>query len=149
MVEGAMVAADAVARYADEDLDRWRQLVGQDAEPADPRWGRGRVEDARWEPRRDRGPSSVRIRVRYANVGRVVFHPDGFGLHNRVVGVPALVEDVLRALAEADSDEARIAILARHSRTLRDAWDRRCLARAQARRRGLLRERDAEDGTRG
>jgi len=137
------VGADAFARYAELDLDRWRQLVGCNVDPADARWGIGRVEDVRWEPRRDRGPSSVSILVRYANVGRATVRAGRFGAHHRRVAVPAELDDFIQALEDAGADDAlRETILARHSRSLREARDRAQLERSKALRRKAL----ARDG---
>lgn len=137
--EGRPVTADVFARYAELDLDRWRQLIGCEVDPADARWGIGRVEDVRWEPRRDRGPSSISILVRYANVGRATVRAGRFGAHHRGVVVPAELDGFIKALEAAGADDAvREAILARHSRSLREARDRAQLERSEAMRRKAL-----------
>ena len=134
------VGAALFARYAEEDLDRWRRLVGGEAVHSDPRWGIGRVVDVRWGAAGGYTASYLQVRVRYADHGTVIYRAASFGAHHRTVTVPAEVRRVIRACFEEEADEAeRVAILERHTRELREARDREMLERSEA-----LRQRAAD-----
>ena len=121
------------ARYAGEDLDRWRTLVGGDVIHVDPRWGIGRVEDVRWGASDEHVASTIRIRTRYPEQGTVVFRAASFDVHHRSVGIPADVRHVIRVCFEDELPEARReAILERHTRRLREMRDRERIKRSEA-----------------
>lgn len=118
-IDGALFS-----RYAEDDLDRWRQLITHEVVHADPRWGVGEVEDVRWGTCCDHVSAYVQVRVRYAEQGLVVFRASSFDVHHRFVAVPAEVRRVIRACFEETRNEAeREAILVRHSREIRAARD--------------------------
>jgi len=136
----ARVDADRFTQYADHDLDRWRQLIGGEAVHADSRWGTGTVEDVRWGSSGANAPTTILIRVRSPQHGRVTFTDASFASHHRQVSVPVAIRAVIRGCFEGDLPDAeREAILEQHSRDLREAHDRRMLERAKR-----LRERRAK-----
>jgi len=136
------VDAELFACYAETDLDRWRQLGGAEVIHADERWGIGFVEDVRWGSCGANVPSTVQIRVRYAEHGRVTFTASSFAAHHCIVAVSAVTRSVIRDGIEGDlPEDERAAILERHDRDLREERDRRSLERAaELKRRAVRRE---------
>lgn len=63
--EGIWVSSESFTRYAEVDLDRWRQLVGHQVQHADSRWGTGIVEAVSWGSPCDHVPAYVQVRIRY------------------------------------------------------------------------------------
>ncbi len=138
------VEATLFARYAEEDLDRWRRLVGGEAIHFDPRWGIGRVIDVRWGSAGGYTASYIQVHVRYADHGTVIYRATSLGTHHRSVTVSAEVRRVIRACFEEGRDGAdRLAILERHTRELREARDREMLDRSEALRRRAVDRRAA------
>ena len=138
------VEAALFARYAGEDLDRWRRLVGGEAVHSDPRWGVGRVVDARWGTAGGYTASYLQVRVRYADHGTTIYRVASFGAHHRSVTVPTEVRRVIRACFEEERGEAdRLEILERHTRELREARDRETLERSETLRRRAVDRRVA------
>jgi len=138
------VEAALFARYAEEDLDRWRRLVGGEAVHSDPRWGIGRVVDVRWGAVGGYTASYLQVHVRYADHGTAIYRAASFGAHHRSVTVPTEVRRVIRACFEEERGEAdRLAILERHTRQLREARDREMLERSEAMRRRAVDRRAA------
>jgi len=136
------VEAALFSRYAETDLDRWRQLIGHEVVHVDPRWGRGRVEDVRWGTPCAHVSPYIQLRVRYARHGGVVFSAASFPAHHRSVAVSEEVQRVLRACwNEERSDAERQAILERHTGELREARDRDRLRRAEELRRRVVERR--------
>ncbi len=139
------VEAALFARYAEEDLDRWRRLVGGEVIHSDSRWGIGRVIDVRLGSAGGYTASYIQVHVRYADHGTVIYRAASFGAHHRSVTVPAEVRRVIRACFEEERDEAdRMAILERHTRELREARDREMLDRSEALRRRAVDRRAAD-----
>ena len=132
-MQALSVDAARYARYAQGDLDRWRQLIGRRAVHRDSRWGTGRVEDVRWATYGDPAAPYVQVRVRYASHGVVAFRGATFHLHHRSVTVSEEVGRVLSVLFdEGRSEPERAEVLERHTRELRAARDREALGRAEA-----------------
>ena len=141
-VEGETVEGALFARYAEQDLDRWRVLIGGEAVHMNPRWGTGRVEDVRWGTCCDHVAPYIQVRVRYADHGIVVFRASSFDAHHRSVTVSPEVWRVIRACYEEERGEAeRATILERHARELRDARDRQSLKRSEALRKHAVKRR--------
>jgi hypothetical protein len=130
-VQGTPVPAALFARYAQADLDRWRQVVGCRVEPVDARWGAGVVEGVTWGTCCEHVPAYVRIRLCYEVGWRVVACAETWQNHHRSIFVSDSVRSVIRECVEADlPDDEREACLARHSRALRAQHDRDALERA-------------------
>jgi len=143
---GRAVDAELFARYAEEDLVRWKQLVGGETVHADPRWGVGRVVDVRWGSAGGYTASYLQIRVRYAEHGTVVFRASSFDTHHRSATVPPEVRCVIRAcFEERRSESERRAILDRHARDLLEARDRERLERVNELKRRTLDRRAPGD----
>ncbi len=139
------VEAALFARYAEEDLDRWRGLVGGEAVHADSRWGIGRVVGVRWGTAGGYTASYLQVHVRYADHGTVIYRAASFGAHHRSVTVSGEVRRVIRACFEEGRRGAeRLAILERHTRELRSARDREILNRSDALRRRAVERRAAD-----
>ena len=131
------------SRYAERDLNRWRQLIGQDVVHVDPRWGIGRVENVRWGSPFDHVAPYVQVRVRYVSQGGVVFRASSFDAHHCSVAVSSELRCLLRVCFEEERDEVeRASILERHDAALCEARDRKQLERAQELRR-LAADRNA------
>ena len=132
---GAREAGEAVlfARYAEEDLDRWRGLIGGEAVHSDARWCTGCIVDVRWGTVGGYTASYLQVRVRYAKHGSAVFSAASFAAHHRLATVSVEVRRVIRDCFEADRSEAeRTEILERHTRELREARNREMLDRSEA-----------------
>jgi len=140
------VDAAEFSRYAEEDLARWKQLVGGETLHADPRWSVGRVVDVRWGAAGGYTASYIQIRVRYAEHGTVVFRASSFAAHHRSVTVSAEVREIIRDCFEEErSASERRAILDRHARELLEARDRERLERANELKRRTLDRRALGD----
>ena len=143
------VEAGLFARYAEEDLDRWRRLIGGDAVHTDVRWGTGRIVDVRWGTTGGYTASYIQVRVRYTEHGTAVFNATSFAEHHRSVTVSAGVRRVIRdCFEEARGEADRAAILERHTRELREARDREMLERSEVLKRRAI-GRHALDARRG
>ena len=128
---GRMIDAGLFARYAEMDPERWRQLVGQQVVPSDPRLGTAQVEDVRWGSCCDHVSPYLQVRVRHAMHGVVTFRACSFSDHHRSVAVPEEIRELIHACFErAMTPDEREAVLTEHSRALREASDRRRVERA-------------------
>ncbi len=136
------VECSLYVRYAGEDLDRWRMLIGCEVAHVDPRWGVGRVEDVRWGTPHGQGASAILIHTRYAKLGAVVFRAASFEMHHRTAVISAEIRRVIRLCFEGELDETeREAILEQHTRDLREAKDAERLARSDRLRRQAIERR--------
>jgi len=143
---GRWILSELFARYAEADLDRWRQIVGHRVQHVDPRWGVGVVETVTWGTCCDHVPAYVQIKIRYEAGWSVIGNSETWHRHHRTVSVPAIVETVIRQCFYSDlSEEERGERLSQHARELRDRRDREVLDRA-ARMKGRTQNmRDAEN----
>lgn len=134
------------ARYAEEDLVRWKQLVGGEVVHAKPRWGVGRVMDVRWGAVGGCTASYIQIHIRYPEHGTVVFRASSFEAHHRAATVPPEISEIIRSCFEEERSESdRRGILDRHARDLVEARDRERLEWASERKRRALDRRAAGD----
>lgn len=133
------IEGELFARYAGMDLDRWRVLVGGEVVHVDPRWGTGRVEDVRWGACCEHVAPTIQVRIRYADLGIVVFSASSFDAHHRSATISSAVRCIIGACYEEGRGEAeREAILERHTRELRAAADRQRLKRSEALRKSAI-----------
>jgi len=123
------------SRYAEADLDRWRQVIGQRVQPVDPRWGSGRVESVSWGSCCEHVPATVQIKIRFDGDWAVVFCSESWSRHHLKICVPQEVEHVIETcLDPSRSPEEQAECLVRHSATLRERHDREVLDRVAQRR---------------
>jgi len=131
---GIWVDGETFARYAEADLDRWRQLIGRQVQHKDARWGMGTVDDVIWGAPVERVSEYVQVRVSYQAGWTVDFNSQTWHLHHqRALVDPAIGDVICRCLDPARSHEEQSECLAQHSRALREAMDREALARRSAR----------------
>lgn len=131
------VASECFAAYADADLDRWRQVIGQHVEHCDPRWGVGVVETVTWGSCCEHVPAYVQLKIRYDGDLIVTAHAATWHEHHVRVSVPAVVELAIQTcLDPALSPEEQSECLRKHARELREQQDQQVLDRAAQRRRG-------------
>jgi len=143
---GTWIESGLFSRYAEEDLDRWRVLIGGSVEHVDRRWGIGRVEAVRWATSGHGVAPYVRVRVRYPDHGAVIYRAASFHVHHRSVTIPETVRGVIRACYESPcTEERREELLRRHTRGLREAEDRRRLEHADRLRRRAIERKEAGD----
>ena len=129
-MQDCLIPSKTFALYAEADLDRWRQLVGHRVQHVDPRWGAGVVETVTWGSCCDHVPAYVQIRIRYEAGWTVIAHSETWHLHHREVSVPATVDAVIRKCFDSNlSEEERLECLSRHTRKVREQWDREALDR--------------------
>jgi hypothetical protein len=128
--EGIWVPSESFARYAEADLDRWRQLIGQRVQHIDSRWRTGTVEAVSWGSPCDHVSAYVQVRICYEAGWTVVFHSETWHQHHQQVSVPVQIEAVIqRCLDPTLSEEDQAECLAKHSRELREQRDREILSR--------------------
>ena len=137
------IPSELFARYAEADLDRWRQIVGYRVQHVDPRWGVGVVKTVYWGTCCEHVPAYVQIKIRYEAGWSVIGHSETWHRHHRTVSVPPIVETVIRQCFDSDlSEEERAECLSQHAHELRDRRDRETLDRA-ARMKGRIQNRQA------
>jgi len=137
------IPSETFARYAETDLDRWRQIVGQRVEHVDSRWGIGVVESVSWGSCCDHVPAYVQVKIRYEAGWAVVAHSETWHRHHRSIAVPDSVKAVIEACFEPDlSDEECDECLRRHTRELRERRDHEMLDRAARMKQRALDDRD-------
>ena len=124
------------AAYAEADLDRWRQVIGEQVEHRDPRWGFGQVEAVTWGSCCKDVPAYVQIRIRYEGDLIVTAHSETWHEHHVRVSIPDIVDQAIRTCLDPSlSSEERRDCLLRHSRQLRERRDQLALDRAAQRKR--------------
>ena len=129
--KGIWVSGESFARYAETDLDRWRQLIGHQVQHVDSRWGSGVVETVSWGSCCDHVPAYVQIKIRYEAGWAVIAHSETWHQHHHAVSVPEDVETAIRQCFDSDlSEEARAECLSAHARELRDQRDQETLDHA-------------------
>jgi hypothetical protein len=125
------LAAELFARFAEENVDLWRRLVGCRVEPIHPDWGLGVIEHVSWGSRLDHVAPYVQIDTSYEAIGRIRIHAITWSLHHQVVEVPPNVyQAVTDCLDPQLSEEERSARVLQHSRRWREQYDREALRRA-------------------
>lgn len=135
------IPSETFTRYAETDLDRWRQITGYRVQHVDPRWGVGVVETVSWGTCCDHVPAYVQIKIRYEAGWSVIAHSETWHRHHRIVSIPAAVETVIHTCFDSDlSEEERSECLSRHARGLREQRDREALDRAAQMKRRALEE---------
>ncbi len=128
--QGAWISSEMFARYAETDLDRWRQLIGRPVQHRDDRWGMGTVDAVIWGAPVERIPEYVQVRITYEAGWTVEFCSQTWHLHHQRVLVAASIERVIRrCLDPVLSLEEQSECLIQHSRELREALDREVLAK--------------------
>ena len=139
------IPSELFARYAETDLDRWRQVIGHRVQHVDPRWGGGVVEAVSWGTCCDHVPAYVQIKIRYEAGWSVICHSETWHRHHQAVSIPAIVETVIHQCFNSDlSAEERAECLSQHARELRDRRDREVLDRAARMRQRIRNRRDAK-----
>jgi len=131
--QGIWVSSEDFARYAEADLDRWRQLLGRQVQHTDARWGIGIVEAVSWGSPCDHVPAYVQVRIGYQAGWSVEVHCETWHLHHHRVSVAPSIEAVMRqCLDPLLSAEEQTDCLANHARELRAQHDRKVLERRAA-----------------
>ena len=139
------IPSELFARYAETDLDRWRQIIGHRVQHIDPRWGVGVVETVTWGTCCNHVPVYVQIKIRYEAGWSVIGHSESWYRHHRAVSIPAIVETVVRQCFDSDlSEEECSECLSQHTRELRAQRDRAVLDRAAKMKQRIQDRRDAE-----
>jgi len=129
------IISELFARYAETDLDRWRQLIGHRVKHNDSRWGIGVVEAVSWGSPCEHVSSYVQVRMCYEAGWTVSIHSETWSQHHQQVSVTAHIEAVIRECLDPSlSDDEQTARLARHGRELREQSDREALDRANKKR---------------
>jgi len=135
------IPSDLFSRYAETDLDRWRQIIGYRVQHVDPRWGIGVVGAVSWGTCCDHVPAYVQIKIRYEAGWSIIAHSETRHQHHRSVSIPAAVETVIHTCFDSNlSDEERSKCLSQHTRELREQRDREVLRRAAQMKRRALEE---------
>jgi hypothetical protein len=147
-LQGILVPSELFARYAESDLDRWRQLIGHPVTHVDSRWGTGIVEAVSWGSPCDHVSSYVQVRIRYAAGWTVVVHSETWHEHHREASVPCHVEAAIRHCLDSSlSENDQAECLAKHSRELRVQRDREILNRVEKKRQQSVEEgKTSEEG---
>ena len=128
------VASESFAAYAETDLDRWRQMIHQQVQHRDPRWGVGEVEAVTWGSCCEHVPAYVQIKIRYDGDLTVTANSDTWHEHHARVSVSTVVEQAIRTcLDPAFTPEEQSDCLLRHARELREQQDQQALDRAAQR----------------
>ena len=139
------IPSELFARYAETDLDRWRQIIGHRVQHVDPRRGVGVVETVTWGTCCNHVPAYVQIKIRYEAGWSVIGHSETWHWHHRAVSIPAIVETVIQQCFDSDlSEEERAECLSQHTRELRAQRDRAVLDRAAKMKQRIQNKRDAE-----
>ena len=139
------IPSELFARYAETDLDRWRQIIGHRVQHVDPRWGVGVVETVSWGTCCDHVPAYVQIKIRYEAGWFVIGHSETWHWHHQAVSIPAIVGTVIHQCLESDlSEEERAECLSQHTRELRARRDREVLDRAARMKQRIQNRRDAK-----
>jgi|GEM_PF-874778 hypothetical protein len=134
-LQGILVPSELFARYAESDLDRWRQLIGHPVTHVDARWGTGIVEAVSWGSPCDHVSSYVQVRICYEAGWTVVAHSETWHEHHREVSVPCHVEAAIRHCLDSSlSGDEQEECLVKHSRELREQRDREALNRVEKKR---------------
>lgn len=142
VVQGIWISSELFARYAETDLDRWRQLIGHHVHHVDSRWGTGIVEAVSWGTPCDHVPAYIQVRVRYEAGWAVDVHSETWYEHHQQVSVPSHVEAAIRhCLDNALSEDEQADCLVKHSRELREQRDREALDHVAKKR-----QQTADDG---
>ena len=129
------IPSELFARYAEADLDRWRQLIGYRVQHNDSRWGTGIVEAVSWGSPCEHVAAYVQVRIRYEAGWTVSVHSESWCQHHQQVSIPSHIEGVIRqCLDPALSDEEQTECLARHAHEVREQRDRETLDRAEKKR---------------
>ena len=124
------IPSEMFARYAEADLDRWRQIIGHQVRHVDPRWGAGLVEAVSWGTCCDHVPAYLQIKIRYEGGWKVTAHSETWYRHHQAVSVPAVVRSAIRKCFDSTlSHEERFECLSQHTHELREQQDRRVLDR--------------------
>ena len=145
-LQGIWIPSEQFARYAEADLDRWRQIIGHRVQHVDSRWGAGRVETVSWGTCCDHVPAYVQIKIRYDAGWTVIAHSETWHHHHQAVSVPAIVRTGIRKCLESDLSEEELAeCLSRHTRQLREQRDREALDRSARMKQRALEKRNADD----
>ena len=130
--EFAPISADVFARFACENVDCWRQIVGCTVLPAREDWGLGVVSFVSWGSCLEHVPPYIQIVADYQYVGRVRCCAATWSLHHREADIPSDVRQAidicLSPQFSEDEREDRILIQARQ---WREARDQEALLRAQ------------------
>jgi len=135
------VPSGLFTRYAEADLDRWRQIIGHRVQHVDPRWGVGVVESVSWGTCCDHVPAYVQIKIRYEAGWSVIAHSETWHKHHQAVCVSSVVEGAIRKCFDSNlSEEERFKCLSRHTHELREQRDREVLDRAAQMKRRTLGE---------
>jgi hypothetical protein len=139
--ERAVVPAEALVRFAGDDLDRWRELIGCAVVHRHPGWGRGRVTDVRWGTCCAHVPYYVQVRVVFSDGLSTVVRAGTFAASFSCVEVARWLRDLIHTCyVDSALDEAqREARMARYAAELRERRDRERLQRV-----AVLRRRAAE-----
>lgn len=122
------------SRYAQTDLDRWRQAIGQHVHPDNARWGVGCVESVSWGSCCEHVPAYIQIKIRYQGDLTVVFSSDTWHEHHVQISVSPEIQTVIRTcLDSALSSEDQAECLSKHAITLRERHDQALLDRVARR----------------
>ena len=129
------ITSELFARYAETDLDRWRQLIGHRVKHKDPRWGIGTIEAVSWGSPCEHVSAYVQVRICYEAGWTVSIHSETWSQHHQQVSVAAHIEAAIRdCLDPSLSDDEQTARLTRHAHELREQSDREALDRANRKR---------------
>ena len=126
--QGIWIPSEQFSRYAESDLDRWRQIIGHHVIHNDARWGIGEVMAVSWGTCCDHVPAYVQIKIRYQGGWTIIGHSATWHWHHQDVSVSAIVEAAIRKCLDPDlSDDERAECLSHHARELREQKDREAL----------------------
>jgi len=144
-LQGIWIPSEQFARYAEADLDRWRQIIGHRVQHVDSRWGAGLVEAVSWGSCCDHVPAYVQIKIRYEAGWTIIACSETWHHHHQAVSVPAIVQSVICKYLDSNlSQEERRECLAQHARELREQRDREMLDRAARMKQRVLEKRSAD-----
>lgn len=147
--DGHWVDADAFARFAGDDLRRWRPVVGAAIVPADERWGPGVVDRVSWASPCKGVEAFVQVRGRYGTGWAVTCRSETWASHHRRIRVCEEVLDAMVTCSDAAlSPDEQAECRDRYAAQFQQQHDERMLERAAQMRRGARTDQDGEDAAR-
>lgn len=128
----ASISADVFARFAFENVDCWRQIVGCAVLPVREDWGLGVVSFVSWGSCLEHVPPYIQIVADYHRVGRVRCCAATWSLHHRGADIPIDVRQAIDVcLSPLFSDDERADRIMVQARQWRETRDQEALQRAR------------------
>jgi len=117
------IPIDLFVGYAEEDLGRWREVLGCHAGSRDTRRGPGRLSDVRWATYGAGVAPHIQVCVTYEGGFTSWIRGASFGEVHTELCVPKPLAQMLNAAAQADDETQRSQILDRWSADRQQAED--------------------------